>query len=543
MPFRIHIPVIITAIIGLLLTSTHALFSQCVSSDLVTSYVSNNGSRGVMFDITAGATSVTITGFDGNLYPGTAQYEIYYKADSYVGSESIAANWTLAGNATITSNGSNVATPLPIPMSITIPAGATYGFYITNVSGGGVNYFSAAGSATLASNSDISITGGVGKAYPFAATYFFRRANITARYYTGTLNELMSLAMVNTTSAATTQSTSAATLYTGGCDALIAKVTGTGAGSASGSSVGRVWIESTQPSQFVKRHYQITPGANGQGRVTLYFTDAEFNSFNTQAPAPPLLLPLSTNAPATMASRIANVRVERRPGSSNNNTGLPTTYTTGTAETIDPNDADIVWNATHNCWEVTFDVSSFSGFFLKTTMIVLSQHLLQFSGDAVDGGIRLQWQTTAEKNWQSFVVERSTDGIHFTATGAITPLTNTDRYSYTDQYTIVGKAYYRIKMIAADGDIVYSNQLTFNGVNNRGLYVQAYPNPVKRNGVLTINSNAAIGSKARFTDLQGRTILMITMNHASETVDISQVPSGLYFLQLGNGAVQKIIKE
>lgn len=541
--FRNYVPVIAAAITVFLCTSIHTALAQCTNNSLATSYTTNNNSRGVMFDIIAGTTPVTITSFDANLFPTTAQFEIYYMPDTYVGSESTPGDWTLVGSATITSKGSGVPTPLPIPLSITVPAGATYGLYITSSGSGAVNDTTSASPATLAGNSDLSIKGGVGKLYPFGATYTFRQASVTAHYYTGTITESMQLATANSISTATTQSTSAGTLYTGGCNALIAKVTGTGVNSASGSTVARVWIESTQPTQFVKRHYQVTPGVDGQGLVTLYFTDAEFNSFNTQLPAPSLLLPLSTDAQATKTSRIANIRIERRPGSSNNNTGLPDTYTTGAPETIDPNDADIVWNATQSRWEVSFNVSSFSGFFLKTIDIALPQQLLQFSGDAVIGGARLQWQVTSDNNWQTFVVERSTDGVHFSTAGYITPVANTSRYSYTDQYTRAVKTYYRLKMITADDRIVYSNQLTFNGVKNSELYVQVYPNPVKRNGIVTISSNMATGSKARFTDLQGRTLSMITINHTSETVDISGFPPGLYLLQVENGPMQKIIRQ
>ncbi len=51
----------------------------------------------------------------------------------------------------------------------------------------------------------------------------------------------------------------------------------------------------------------------------------------------------------------ANVRVGKYPGNSSDNSGLPATYT-GPAEVIDPNDAAIVFNATANRWEISFDV-------------------------------------------------------------------------------------------------------------------------------------------------------------------------------------------
>jgi len=150
--------------------------TTAASGNLAGSYSTNNGSRGVMFDVTP-ATTITVTGFDLNIYPGTAAYEIYYKVGTYVGSESNSGSWTLLGsNSSLTSNGSNVATPLGINLSLTLGAGQTYGFYITNSNNvGGINYTtSGSPGITIASNSTLTITGGVGKTYPFGLTYLYR---------------------------------------------------------------------------------------------------------------------------------------------------------------------------------------------------------------------------------------------------------------------------------------------------------------------------------------------------------------------------------
>jgi hypothetical protein len=105
-----------------------------------TPYNSNNGQRGCMFDVFA-TNSVTIRCFEANLYAGTtANYEIYYRAGTHVGFENNAAAWTLLGGATgVTSAGNNLPTPLPININVTIPAGATYSFYVTNDFGAGTS--------------------------------------------------------------------------------------------------------------------------------------------------------------------------------------------------------------------------------------------------------------------------------------------------------------------------------------------------------------------------------------------------------------------
>jgi hypothetical protein len=530
----------------LLCGSMYSLSAQCSATSAATSYVSNNGSRGAMFNITAGASAVTITGFDANIYGGTtARYEIYYKAGTYIGSETASGSWTMAGGVNnLTSLGNNVATPIPIPMSVTIPAGATYGFYITNTASGGLNYTSSAtGGVTLASNSSITITGGVGKSYPFGSTFSYRLINCTVHYYTGSVTETSSLATVAATSPSFVQNGSGSTLYSGACDALIAKVTGTGVSPASGSTVARVWIDAAQPTQYVKRHYQISPAVDGSGTVTLYFTDAEFNAFNTQIPAPPLLLPVSTD-PGTITSRKANLLIEKRSGSSSDNTGNPNTYS-GTIQTINPSDADIVWNSTAGRWEVSFDVSGFSGFFVKTTSGTLPLELLNFIGRRTNDIVKLQWQTAQEVNTRSFIIERSPDGINFIGIATITAKgSGNNNYEYNDVFNLGSPAYYRLKMTDLDDKYKYSNIIRVTGDEDKeGALLVVYPSVIKGNTPITIKSNALPGSKAWLTDLSGRTLKIITINHAFETVDLSQLRAGMYILRLGNGAVQRIVKE
>lgn len=126
------------------------------------------------------------------------------------------------------------------------------------------------------------------------------------------------------------------------------------------TTTAKVWVETNQSPQYVKRHYEILPTTNAntaKGKVTLYFTEAEFNDFNL----------LSANdLPYYSSDNIgkSNLIIKKMAGSSSDGTGLPATYT-GTSEIIDPVDSDIVWNTTQNCWEVSFITTGFGGFFIN----------------------------------------------------------------------------------------------------------------------------------------------------------------------------------
>jgi hypothetical protein len=116
---------------------------------------------------------------------GTGVFEIYYKIGSYVGSESNAAAWIFIGSASVTSLGFDLATPIPVPINIFLPAGQTYGFYITEnnpANSAGVRYTNNAGYATLATDATITIGGGIGKSYPFGTNFNNRSPNITVHY-------------------------------------------------------------------------------------------------------------------------------------------------------------------------------------------------------------------------------------------------------------------------------------------------------------------------------------------------------------------------
>ncbi|MFN4247234.1 MAG: beta strand repeat-containing protein, partial [Flavipsychrobacter sp.] len=156
------------------------------AGSLSTPFNSNNGSRGVMFDVLP-SKNIIVSGFSADVYGGTtAPYEIYYKVGTYVGSETNSGAWTLLGsNSSLTSLGSGVATPLGINMSLSLNSGQTYAFYITNTNSGGLNYTSSGtGGNVLASNSDITMYVGVGKAYPFSSTFSFRAFNGILHYQT-----------------------------------------------------------------------------------------------------------------------------------------------------------------------------------------------------------------------------------------------------------------------------------------------------------------------------------------------------------------------
>ncbi|RFS17744.1 ELWxxDGT repeat protein [Emticicia sp. C21] len=146
---------------------------------------------------------------------------------------------------------------------------------------------------------------------------------------------------------------------------LISTVKPSGANPVNGTIDAKMWLDNSETNTYVKRHYEINSSVNdttATGTVTLYFTQGDFNSYNTQINTRRRKLP--ANSSDTQA--ISNLYIEKRAGTtSNNTTGAETTYS-GAISTIEIDDNNIVWNGTLNRWEVTFETTGFGGFFVKT---------------------------------------------------------------------------------------------------------------------------------------------------------------------------------
>ena len=129
-----------------------------------------NGSAGNMFNVinTSGAP-LSITGFaqgpgSGNSSQSNVTVQVYYSPGDYTTQPT--SSWVAAGSA-VTNLTSSASTGY-VPVAVTIPAGATYGFYV-GLTSGSVQYTNGTGTpgvSTWFSNNDMTVTEGLGGSYP-----------------------------------------------------------------------------------------------------------------------------------------------------------------------------------------------------------------------------------------------------------------------------------------------------------------------------------------------------------------------------------------
>ncbi|MBO9562416.1 MAG: T9SS type A sorting domain-containing protein [Niastella sp.] len=333
------------------------------------------------------------------------------------------------------------------------------------------------------------------------------------------------------------------------CD-LIARIVPSGVSPVSGSINVCTKYESTiatfNSQPYCERRYDIEPvsgASTATATVTLYYTQAEFDAFNAANGAYPDL----PTGSGDMAG-IANLRITQFHGTSG--TGAPGSYS-GTPALINPTDGNIAWNATASRWEITFNVTGFSGFFVHTGSSTLPLRLLQFSGTISGSNNLLQWTTASEEQTASFDIQRSIDGVRFTTIGQVAAsgsTTSNKQYRYTDDVSsnVRPTYYYRLKMVDDNGQFTYSAIITLER-NNRDFLVKVLQNPFRQQLQATITSPQLQDCSVTLTDMNGRIVAQrkIVLQKGTALVDIPVVQgpgAGTYVLTFVTTTGKQVIK-
>ncbi len=162
------------------------------------------------------------------------------------------------------------------------------------------------------------------------------------------------------------------------------------------------------------------------------------------------------------------------------------------------------------------------------------------SFDAVsnqDKTVDLSWETSKINQDHLFNIEKSLDGVTFNSIASSPGVINyISEYKDQDKDYVKDTVYYRLKLELNTGEIEYSEikMVDFNKANP--LAIKVYPNPT--NGLLYIDCNLALSEDHTIliTDLLGRNLNTKIFNKllSNETFDLSDLPSGVYRLQILN---------
>ena len=173
----------------------------------------------------------------------------------------------------------------------------------------------------------------------------------------------------------------------------------------------------------------------------------------------------------------------------------------------------------------------------------LPVELLNFSSKLISKNqAQLSWQTASESNNLGFEVQRSIDGREWEKLGFVAgkgTTNNLNDYQFWDTYPFGGINYYRLKQVDFDGAFEYSNVISVDllKVDN----IQLYPNPTSGQ----INVFGLESGKVRVLNGIGNLVKEVAFYEPE--IDISELPSGVYFIQITSDDhkvfAQRIFKE
>ncbi|WP_127129680.1 T9SS type A sorting domain-containing protein [Pseudoflavitalea rhizosphaerae] len=173
--------------------------------------------------------------------------------------------------------------------------------------------------------------------------------------------------------------------------------------------------------------------------------------------------------------------------------------------------------------------------------VILSGKLTSFEGNYKNGMVALNWKVNNNQETNSFIIERSADGVEFSPAGELPSLK--DQYSASYNFNDnVGELntpvlYYRLKMISKQGYPAYSRIIRIVLSNGGETGISITPNPVKDQMQLNIVSNGSRNVQVFIYNMAGQ-LMQSTRTRVSKgfsSISLSgfdQWQRGVYMIKL-----------
>jgi Secretion system C-terminal sorting domain len=182
---------------------------------------------------------------------------------------------------------------------------------------------------------------------------------------------------------------------------------------------------------------------------------------------------------------------------------------------------------------------------IVTVNSVLPVRLKTFKAIKKATSVELEWNSESESNLADYIIEKSTNGINFSAinTVAARNSSNSEIYNYTDAVGNANTIYYRIAMTELDGKITFSRIVKVVSTG-KGTQLQVYPNPVRGGVVNFITPELAKGVySVEVFNSTAQVVYKVRYNHTGGALSQSiQLPEslkpGIYSIHIKDGQVK-----
>ncbi|MBL7726840.1 MAG: T9SS type A sorting domain-containing protein, partial [Dinghuibacter sp.] len=283
---------------------------------------------------------------------------------------------------------------------------------------------------------------------------------------------------------------------------------------------------------YAPRVYDIEPAANATtatARVTLYYTQSDFDEYDTELGYD--ALPNSGSDPDLVNKKVYMVLTKY-----SNNTAFGSFSDPGSF--INPNDADIVWNSARNWWEISFDNTGFSEFYLHTGVSILNDKQPRLSASARTGYNELNWMLPCGSNIQEVYLQKQMPGGAFnTIRRYMAASVPCGRTVFEKDHSITeGASYYRLVSRNTQAQETISplvkveQQLTLPGM------ASIQPNPVNNLLLLRYKTAQRATLHIQVLDVTGRTVMSTTLQQNAgiqqHVINTQPLQPGLYLLTI-----------
>jgi len=203
-------------------------------------------------------------------------------------------------------------------------------------------------------------------------------------------------------------------------------------------------------------------------------------------------------------------------------------------------------DVTANYVEIT-GINDFSRWTLSSINNPLPVQFLLFNVRCTGNSVIINWKTAQEQNTSRFIIERSPEGIRWSAIGTVSAAGNSTierSYSYTDNSPLTG-AMYRIAEYDMDGRIQYTSIIRSDCAPKDSW--RAWPNPVQEMLWVNITTTGASSATIKVFDNKGSLVRSqqnaLLPGNNQLNIDMKRLAAGTYHVTVdwGNGQTQKSV--
>jgi hypothetical protein len=226
------------------------------------------------------------------------------------------------------------------------------------------------------------------------------------------------------------------------------------------------------------------------------------------------------------------------------NDGIPDIIEAGGVDTDNDSKVDGATDVNGNGLIDTYDPAAGGTALSNAIGATLPVTLVKFSAEKQAGNtILVTWQAQHEVNFKEYVLERSTDGEHYTAVTIVAGKGGlVSQYVYTDNTGLQtgAKLYYRLRLVDINNRSAYSRILSVSLTPISGITLLVTPNPAGKNIALKISSDKKRAALVNIIDKQGHMVAVqrISITNGNNIIVLAganRLINGIYTVLINTG--------